>query len=88
MKKNGEIKIGESKGNGPVDATIKAVKSIVGQLCHLEEFLVQAVTGGSDDLGKVHIQVSNKGAFYYGFGADTDIVIATAKAYVDAINKL
>ena len=49
---------------------------------------MQAVTGGSDDLGKVHIQVSNKGAFYYGFGADTDIVIATAKAYVDAINKL
>lgn len=88
LKKNGELKIGESKGNGPVDATIKAVKAIVGNLCHLEEFLVQAVTGGSDDLGKVHIQISSKGAFYYGFGADTDIVIATAKAYVDAINKL
>ena len=88
LKKNGELVEGEGEGNGPVDATIKAIKSIVGNLCHLEEYLVQAITGGSGDIGKVHIQVSKDGSFYYGFGADTDIVLASAKAYVDAINKL
>lgn len=88
LRKNGQLVEGEGNGNGPVDATIKAIKSIVGNLCHLEEYLVQAITGGSGDVGKVHIQVSKDGSFYYGFGADTDIVLASAKAYVDAINKL
>jgi len=60
----------------------------VKQEVRLEEYLVQAVTGGSDDLGKVHIQVSKDGVFYYGFGADTDVIYATAKAYVDALNKV
>ena len=53
----------------------------------LEEYLVQAVTGGSNDVGKVHIQISKDGVFYYGFGADTDVIYASAMAYVDALNK-
>jgi 2-isopropylmalate synthase len=88
--KNGKEFAGQCEGNGPVDATIQAIKKIVGlgKDVHLEEYLVQAITGGSNDMGKVHIQVSRDGVFYYGFGADTDIVLASAKAYLDAVNKL
>jgi 2-isopropylmalate synthase len=78
----------EAKGNGPVDAVLKAIDNIVEPNVKLEEYLVQAITGGSNDVGIVHIQVSNEGVFYYGFGSDTDIVLASAKAYIDALNKL
>lgn len=88
LERNGEVVSSEAKGNGPVDATINAIDNIVDPGVKLEEYLVQAITGGSNDMGKVHIQVSKDGIFYYGFGADTDIVYASAKAYVDALNKL
>lgn len=90
LHKNGVSFTESSQGNGPVDALIKAIKKIakLGKEVHLEEYLVQAITGGSDDVGKVHIQISKDGVFYYGFGSDTDIVLASAKAYIDAINKL
>jgi len=88
LERNGEVVSSEAKGNGPVDATLNAIDNIVSPEVKLEEYLVQAITGGSNDMGKVHIQVSKDGVFYYGFGADTDIVYASAKAYVDALNKL
>jgi 2-isopropylmalate synthase len=88
LERNGEVVSSEAKGNGPVDATLKAIDNIVNPEVKLEEYLVQAITGGSNDMGKVHIQVSKDGIFYYGFGSDTDIVYASAKAYVDALNKL
>ncbi len=77
-----------ARGNGPVDAALKAIDEIVGKSVKLEEYLVQAITGGSNDIGKVHIQISRDGFFYYGFGSDTDIVYASAKAYIDALNKI
>lgn len=88
LERNGEVLSSEGKGNGPVDATINAIDKIIDPQVKLEEYLVQAITGGSNDMGKVHIQVSKDGVFYYGFGSDTDIVYASAKAYVDALNKL
>ncbi len=88
LNKNGKFIEAESEGNGPVDATIKAITKATGVNVRLEEYLVQAITGGSDDLGKVHIQISKDGNFFYGFGSDTDTIHATAKAYLDAINKL
>ena len=75
-------------GNGPVDASFKAIDKIIKKKIHLEEYLVQAVTGGSDDVGKVHVQIKYKNQIYYGFGADTDIVVASVKAYLDALNKI
>lgn len=75
-------------GNGPIDAAFNAINEIVKKTVDLEEFLVQAITRGSDDIGKVHIQLRYKGDIYYGFGADTDIVIASVKAYIDGLNKL
>lgn len=88
INKNGKKLYNEAQGNGPVDASIKAIDAIMGIKVKLEEYLVQAITGGSDDLAKVHIQVSQDGIFHYGFASETDTVLATAKAYLDALNKL
>jgi 2-isopropylmalate synthase len=67
---------------------INAVRQLIQKKVALEEFLVQAVTRGSDDVGKVHIQIENKGSIYYGFSANTDIVTASVEAYIDAISKI
>jgi len=77
-----------SSGNGPVDAAIKALKKIVNRETTVQEFLIQAMTKGSDDTGKVHMQVEYDGVIYYGFSGNTDIVTASVEAYIDAINKI
>lgn len=77
-----------ASGNGPVDAAIKAVKQIIHRQVVLDEFLIQAITRGSDDVGKVHMQVDYEGNIYHGFGANTDIITASVEAFLDAINKL
>ncbi len=76
-----------STGNGPVDAAIKALKRIIRKQMTLKEFTIQAISKGSDDVGKVHMQVEHEGSMYYGFGAHTDIVTASVEAYIDCINK-
>ncbi|MEO0471508.1 MAG: 2-isopropylmalate synthase [Bacteroidota bacterium] len=88
INRNGRMSYNEASGNGPVDALIKAIDGIMGLNVKLEEYLVQAITGGSDDAAKVHIQISADGVFHYGFGSDTDTVHATAKAYLDALAKV
>lgn len=74
-------------GNGPVDAAIKALKEIIRRQMTLKEFTIQAINRGSDDVGKVHMQVEYNGHNYYGFGANTDIIAASVEAYIDCINK-
>ena len=76
-----------STGNGPVDAAICALKKIIQKHMTLKEFTIQAISKGSDDVGKVHMQVEYNGHVYYGFGANTDIVTASVEAYIDCINK-
>ena len=76
-----------STGNGPVDAAIKALKKIILKQMTLKEFTIQAISKGSDDVGKVHMQVEYDGSLYYGLGANTDIVTASVEAYIDCINK-
>jgi len=76
-----------ASGNGPVDAAIKALKHIINRTMILREFTIQAIDKGSDDMGKVHMQIEHDGAVYYGFGANTDIVAASVEAYINAINK-
>ena len=76
-----------ASGNGPVDAAIRALKRIVRKQMTLKEFTIQAISKGSDDVGKVHMQVEHDGNVYYGFGANTDIVTASVEAYIDCINK-
>ena len=76
-----------STGNGPLDASIKALKQIIHRKMTLKEMTIQALSKGSDDVCKVHMQVENDGHLYYGFGSDTDIVTASVEAYIDCINK-
>ncbi len=76
-----------SPGNGPVDAAIKCIKKITGNRMTIREFLIQAMDRGSDDTGKVHMQVEFENVLYYGFAADTDIVTAAVQAFISAVNK-
>ena len=84
---SGEKFEASASGNGPVDAAIKALKVIIRRQMTLKEFTIQAISKGSDDVGKVHMQVEYDGHLYYGFGANTDIVTASVEAYIDCINK-
>ncbi|EAY25140.1 2-isopropylmalate synthase [Microscilla marina] len=84
----GELKKGTAKGNGPIDAAVNALHTIVGQRVALKEILIQTITSGSDDLGKVHVQLGRDSLVYYGFAAHSDIVLAAVNAYIDALNKV
>ena len=86
--------IASHTGNGPVDASYNCVNQIVKDAKlmkkspELKEFLIQAVTKGSDDISRVNVQLEHGKKMYYGFGSDTDIVVAAVRAYVDGLNKL
>jgi 2-isopropylmalate synthase len=88
LRVDGEEYFATADGNGPVDAAFNAVRQIIRKPVALEEFLIQAITRGSNDMGKVHVQLENKGSLYYGFSANTDIVTASVEAYIDAIAKI
>ncbi len=88
LRINGEVHTSTAAGNGPIDAAFTAVKQLISKTVHLEEFLIQAITKGSDDFGKVHIQVEHQGKIYYGFSANVDIVTASVEAFIDAISKI
>ena len=76
-----------SAGNGPVDATIKAIEKIIGRSFNIKEFNIHAIHSGSDDVSKVDMLVINEGKSYKGYGFSSDIVRASANAYLDALNK-
>ncbi|PWG79135.1 2-isopropylmalate synthase [Pararcticibacter amylolyticus] len=76
-----------ASGNGPVSATIKAIESILGNHVEIKEFNIHAIEGGSDDVSKVDMRVIHEDKSYMGYGFSTDIVRASANAYLDALNK-
>jgi 2-isopropylmalate synthase len=78
----------EAKGNGPVDATVNAIESKVGSGSELLLFSVNAITTGTESQGEVTMRLSKEGRIVNGVGADPDIVVASAKAYLNALNKL
>ncbi len=80
--------VATADGNGPVDAAINAVKDILKKKVRIEEFLIQAITRGSDDMGKVHMQLEHKNVVYYGFSASTDIITASVEAFIDAMSQI
>jgi 2-isopropylmalate synthase len=84
---NGDIATKSATGDGPVDAAFSAIKKIITQKVRLEDFLIQAITGGSEDVGRVTISIRYQENVYYGYGSDTDIVTASVDAFVDAISK-
>lgn len=77
-----------SEGNGPVDATVNAIESKVGSGSELLLFSVNAITTGTESQGEVTMRLSKAGRIVNGVGADPDIVVASAKAYLNALNKL
>ena len=85
---DGEDCSATSSGIGPIDAAFTAVKSLVHRKINLEEMLIQSINRGTDDIGKVHIQIENKKQTYYGFAANKDIITASVEALVNAISKL
>ena len=89
-----KLKVGENimermeHGDGPVDATYKAIASITNTKSNLLKFEVKSITGGTDALGEVIVSLEEEGRAARGYGADTDIIVAAAKAYINALNKL
>ncbi len=84
----GQVLADAALGAGPVDAVYKAINRIVGVPNVLTEFAVKSVTEGIDAIGEVLIRIESKGITYTGRGADTDIIVASAKAYMNALNRL
>ncbi len=76
------------RGDGPVDAVYRTIAAITKTRSKLDAYLVKGITGGTDALGEVTVKVEEGGKKVTGHGADTDIIIASAKAYVNALNKL
>ncbi len=79
---------GESAGSGPVDAAFRAMEKIIESGAELQLYSVNAITSGTDAQGEVTVRLQRNDRIVNGQGADTDIVIASAKAYVNAFNKL
>jgi 2-isopropylmalate synthase len=78
----------ETQGDGPVDATFKAIERMVSSGSKLLLFSVNAITTGTDAQGEVTVRLERDGRIVNGNGADTDIIVASAKAYINALNKL
>ncbi len=82
-----EIKA-QSEGNGPVDASLKAIESQVNSGAEMVLYSVNAISGSTESQGEVTVRLQNSGRVVNGVGADPDIVVASAKAYISALNKL
>jgi 2-isopropylmalate synthase len=86
---DGEQRVQQSAwGDGPVDATYEAINLATGATAKVDEYVIQAITGGSQAMGEVIVRVSDGELKTTGRGTSTDIIEASARAYVDAINRL
>ena len=85
---NGITNTDASTGNGPVDAVCKAIDRVIGCSCKLVDFSVQSISEGLDSIGTVTIRVEDSGRTFSGRGASTDIIVASAKAYLSAVNRM
>jgi 2-isopropylmalate synthase len=79
---------GQSDGNGPVDASLKAIESHVKSGAEMVLYSVNAISGSTESQGEVTVRLQNSGRVVNGVGSDPDIVVASAKAYLSALNKL
>jgi 2-isopropylmalate synthase len=79
---------GASDGNGPVDASLKAIEVLVKSGAEMVLYSVNAISGSTESQGEVTVRLQNSGRVVNGVGADPDIVVASAKAYLSALNKL
>jgi 2-isopropylmalate synthase len=83
-----ELREGASIGDGPVDAVCKALSAVTRTAARLVNYEIRSVTSGAEALGEVTVQVEEAGLRVVGRGASTDIIEASARAYLDGLNKL
>lgn len=88
LKKGARVLNKSSSGDGPVDACYKAIDAITGLKCKLLDYSLKSITGGKDALGEVTVRIRSNKDEVFGRGTSTDIIEASAKAYVNAVNKL
>ncbi len=85
---NGEMICGVSNGDGPIDSAFRAIEQCIGHHYELDDFQVQSVTEGKEALGSALVRLRNNGKLYSGNGTSTDIVAASIRAYINALNKI
>ena len=85
---NGVEKRSEAEGNGPVDATFRAIEAVVKSGAELQLYSVNAISGGTESQGDVTVRLARSGRIVNGVGADPDIIAASAKAYLNALSRL
>jgi 2-isopropylmalate synthase len=83
---SGEVAVGESSGDGPIDAIFRAIQQATGTQSELRQYTVDAVTGGEDALGEVTVMLRTDGRLATGVGVATDIIEASARAYLRALS--
>ena len=88
LKRNDEIISGVSAGDGPIDSAFRAIEQCIGHHYELDDFQVQSVTEGKEALGSALVRLRNNGKLYSGNGTSTDIVAASIRAYINALNKI
>jgi len=88
MEVDGKIIQEADFGDGPVDATFKTIKKLTKTKSKLLQFAINAITGGTEAQGEVTVRLREKGQTVIGQGADTDVIVASAKAYINALNKI
>jgi 2-isopropylmalate synthase len=88
MRIQGETRVAVALGDGPVDAAYEAIRQATGLTPRLEEYAIRAVTSGTEALGEATVRVREDGRTFIGRGVSTDIIEASAKAYVDALNRM
>jgi 2-isopropylmalate synthase len=88
MEVGGEVRRGSEFGDGPIDATYKAITHLAHVKCNLLKFSVSSITGGTDALGEITVRLEEDGHVVTGQGVDPDIVTASARAYINGLNRL
>ncbi len=88
LKCNDEIICGVASGDGPIDSAFRAIEQCIGHHYELDDFQVQSVTEGKEALGSALVRLRNDGKLYSGNGTSTDIVAASIRAYINALNKI
>lgn len=88
LKCNDEIICGVSNGDGPIDSAFRAIEQCIGHHYELDDFQVQSVTEGKEALGSALVRLRNNGKLYSGNGTSTDIIGASIRAYINALNKI
>ena len=88
LKKGTRVRQKASTGDGPVDAVFSAINQITRMKCSLLDYSIRSVTSGREAMGEVMVKIQHKDQIYTGVGASTDVIEASAKAYLNCVNRI